>query len=192
MVPVVGLVNTGNRYWGTSVARTVTSYTLSESESPGTSKSGGDLKRSSLPDSSNLVISTPPVRLQTTASSAVKVCTALVFSATDFEEDPSPAEPLGPVMTGPVTSVAAAAKVKGLPVKPALVTVKVFAPAVVPSIQLPTVAIPAASVVAVPPVMLPPPEATAKVTDTPETGLLFASVTNTLGAVETAVPTGAL
>ncbi len=43
--------------------------------------------------------------------------------------------------------------------------------------------------VAEPPVIEPPPEATAKVTATPDTGLLFASVTSTLGAMATAVPT---
>jgi hypothetical protein len=51
------------------------------------------------------------------------------------------------------------------------VAVSVFAPAVVPSFQEPTVATPLAFVVAPVPVAEPPPEATAKVTATPETGL---------------------
>ena len=63
-------------------------------------------------------------------------------------------------------------KVTGEPVRPALVAVRVLAPAVVPSVQLPTVAMPAALVVAEAPVTEPPPEATAKVTVTPATGLL--------------------
>ena len=63
-----------------------------------------------------------------------------------------------------------------------------FVPAVVPSVQLPTVAIPEAFVVCVPPVRLPPPVATAKVTETTGTGLLFASRTITDGGVATAVP----
>lgn len=88
--------------------------------------------------------------------------------------------------------VAVAANVNGLPVKPVLVASNVFAPAVDPRVQLPTAAIPLASVVAVVPVILPPPEATEKVTETPETGLLFASVTNTLGGTGTAVPDAAV
>ena len=67
--------------------------------------------------------------------------------------------------------------------------VSVLAPAVVLSVQLPTVAMPEESVVAEAPVMLPLPEATAKVTATPATGLLLASVTRTLGGMVTAVPT---
>ena len=57
-----------------------------------------------------------------------------------------------------------------------------------PSVQLPTVAIPLALVVAISAVALPPPVATAKVTLTPLTTLLFASFTITLGAVVTALP----
>ena len=69
-----------------------------------------------------------------------------------------------------------AVKVTGDPVRPAREAVSVFAPAVVPNRQLPTVAIPAALVVGLAPVTEPPPEATAKVTTTPETGLPPASV----------------
>ena len=89
-------------------------------------------------------------------------------------------------MAAPAAPVAV--KVTGEPVSPGLVAVRVLAPAVVPSVQLPTVAMPEALVVAAAPVTEPPPEATAKVTATPETGLLLASVTSTLGAVATAVP----
>ena len=70
-----------------------------------------------------------------------------------------------------------------------LVAVNVLDPAVGPKVQLPTVAIPLALVVVESPVPDPPPVATANVTLTPETGLLLASFTITLGAVETAVPT---
>jgi hypothetical protein len=72
-----------------------------------------------------------------------------------------------------------------------LAAVSVLAPALAPSFQLPTVAMPPAFVVGVRPVVEPPPLATAKVTLTPETGLLLTSVTRTLGAVATAVPGGA-
>src|SRR3954454_18805761 len=61
----------------------------------------------------------------------------------------------------------------------------VFAPAPVPSFQVPTAATPAAFVVALVPVADPPPEATAKVTATPGTGLPKESVTSTDGAVAT-------
>ncbi|HEX2094433.1 MAG TPA: hypothetical protein VHG28_18660 [Longimicrobiaceae bacterium] len=70
--------------------------------------------------------------------------------------------------------------------------VSVLAPAVLPSVQLPAVATPEALVVWVPPVTLPPPDATEKVTLTPETGLPCVSVIVTAGAVETAVPTVAV
>src|SRR4051812_31310683 len=66
--------------------------------------------------------------------------------------------------------------------------VRVFGPTVTPSVQLPTVAIPLAFVVAVPPVTLPPPVATVNVTVAPGTGLPFASLMSTDGAVATAVP----
>ena len=69
-------------------------------------------------------------------------------------------------------AVAVAVKVTGEPVSPAEVAVKVFDPALVPKVQEPTVAIPEAFVVVVAPVIEPPPLATAKVTLTPETGLL--------------------
>ena len=85
-------------------------------------------------------------------------------------------------------AVPVAVNVTGEPVRPLLVAVSVFVPAVVPRVQLPTVAMPAEFVVAEPPVTEPPPDATAKVTAIPETGLLFGSVTSTLGLVATAVP----
>ena len=84
--------------------------------------------------------------------------------------------------------MAVAANVTGFPKRPAAAAVSVFPPAVVPSVQLPTVARPNTFVVVVPPVTLPPPVATANVTETPETGLLFTSRTITDGAVVTAVP----
>ena len=85
-------------------------------------------------------------------------------------------------------AVPVAVKVTGLPASPVDVAVRVLGPAVVPRVQLPTVAIPLAFVVWVSPVPEPPPEATAKVTLTPATGLLFASRTITDGGVVTAVP----
>ena len=104
----------------------------------------------------------------------------------------------GEFMFGVITSFVAAPatpvaeKVTGEPVRPTLVAVKVFDPAVVPSVQLPTLAIPPAFVVAESTVALPPPVATAKVILTPLTGLLLASFTITLGAVATAVPATAV
>ena len=56
-----------------------------------------------------------------------------------------------------------------------------------PNVQLPKVAKPLASVFTVAPVMEPPPDATVKVTATPDTGLLLASVIFTLGAIVTVV-----
>jgi hypothetical protein len=88
--------------------------------------------------------------------------------------------------------VPVAVKVTGLPVRPAPAAVRVFAPATAPSAQLPIVAIPDALVVALNPVADPPPVTTAKVTGTPPTGLLLASVTITLGAIANAVPTVAV
>jgi hypothetical protein len=82
--------------------------------------------------------------------------------------------------------------VKVTPVKPLVEAVRVFEPAVVPSVQPPTVATPALFVVCVPPVTEPPPLATAKVTVTPLTGFPFASFTVTAGAVLTADPAVAL
>jgi hypothetical protein len=88
-------------------------------------------------------------------------------------------------------AVPVAVKVTGLPVRPVDVAVRVFAPAVVPSVQDVTAAIPPALVVAgVVGLTVPPPDATAKVTATPATGLLNWSRTITEGGVATAVPTG--
>ena len=55
-------------------------------------------------------------------------------------------------------------------VNPLTEAVSVLSPTAVPSFQEPAVAMPLALVVALPPVSEPPPEATAKVTATPETG----------------------
>ena len=86
-------------------------------------------------------------------------------------------------------AVPVAVNVIGDPVSVPLVAVSVFNPAVVPNVQVPIVAIPFASVVVDGPVTEPPPVATANVTDTPLTGLLFASLTITLGKIATADPT---
>jgi hypothetical protein len=88
--------------------------------------------------------------------------------------------------------VPVAEKVSGEPVSPVLVAVSVLPPGIGPRVQLPIVAIPLALVVWVAPVTLPPPEATAKVTVIPATGLLRASRTRTLGAIGTADPAGAV
>src|SRR6476660_2348506 len=61
-----------------------------------------------------------------------------------------------------------------------------------PSVQLPTVAMPLPSVVVVSTVALPPPPVTLNVTDTFGSGLLFTSLTNTLGFVATTAPTAAV
>jgi hypothetical protein len=68
-------------------------------------------------------------------------------------------------------AVPVAVNVTGDPASPDAVAVKLLAPVVVPSVHEPTVAIPPAFVVAPPPATEPPPEATAKVTDVPDTGL---------------------
>src|SRR5690606_25292746 len=89
-------------------------------------------------------------------------------------------------------AVAVAVNGTGDPVSPALVALSVFAPAVVPSVHAGAVAMPAASVTTVPlSPSEPPPDATAKVTLTPATGLPLMSLTNTDGAVDTAVFTTA-
>ena len=70
-------------------------------------------------------------------------------------------------------AVADAVNVRGPPVSPAEVAVRVLLlpPAVVPRIQEPTVATPDAFVVCELPVTEPPPVAAANVTETPATGL---------------------
>ena len=88
-------------------------------------------------------------------------------------------------------AVPVAVNVTGEPTMLPLVAVNVFDPAVVPNVQLPTVAMPLAFVVADKSVPDPPPEATANMTETPETGLPFASIIMTLGAVATAEPAAA-
>jgi hypothetical protein len=89
--------------------------------------------------------------------------------------------------------VPVAVKVTGLPVSPLDVAVRVFVPAIVPSVQDVTAAIPLALVVTgVVGLTVPPPDATANVTATPPTGLLNWSRTITDGGVATAVPTVAV
>ena len=85
-------------------------------------------------------------------------------------------------------AVPAAVNVTGEPMRLSFVTVNVFDPTDVPSIQLPTVAIPLAFVVTDAPVTEPPPVATTNVMFTPIAGLLNSSTTITLGAVPTAEP----
>ena len=48
--------------------------------------------------------SAPPVTLHVTDSLAVNVCTAVRFSATDFVLVAAPAPPVGPVITGLISS----------------------------------------------------------------------------------------
>ena len=86
-------------------------------------------------------------------------------------------------------TVPVAVNVTGDPVSDPLVAVMVLDPTVVPRVQLPTVAMPLEFVAVDNPVAKPPPVATANVTDTPETGLPFASFIMTLGAVAALVPT---
>src|SRR3954452_6087574 len=87
------------------------------------------------------------------------------------------------------SGVPVAVKVTGLPARLPEVAVNVLAPAVVPSFHDPAVATPSLPVTRARPVPVPPPEATAKVTATPETGLPYASVARTAGAVATGVST---
>jgi hypothetical protein len=85
--------------------------------------------------------------------------------------------------------VPVAVNVTGLPVSPLDVAVRLFGPAVGPSVHDVTVAIPLVPVVTgVVGTTVPPPDATANVTATPATGLPFASCTITDGSIGTAVP----
>lgn len=72
------------------------------------------------------------------------------------------------------------------------VATRAFVPDAVPSVQVVTAAKPLASLDAVVPVAAPDPIVTEKVTVAFGTGLLWASVTKTCGAVATAVPTCAV
>jgi hypothetical protein len=86
-----------------------------------------------------------------------------------------------------------AEKVTGEPVRPDAVAVRVFAPVIAPRVHVGEVAMPSEPVVTVAgEPRVPPPGATANVTETPATGALPAPVTMTAGAVETAVPGGAV
>src|SRR5438105_12803497 len=89
-------------------------------------------------------------------------------------------------------AVPVAVNVIGLPFTPGAVAVSVSWPATVPSVQPPTAAMPLALVVWLAPVMLPLAGATANVTDTPCTGLPFASFTIMAGGTATAVFTVAV
>jgi hypothetical protein len=82
-------------------------------------------------------------------------------------------------------------KVTGEPDSPELVAVRVLVPMADPSVQLPTCARPDELVVTDDVPNEPPPAVIAKVTLTPLTGLLLASLTTTHGGVPTAVLTGA-
>ena len=93
------------------------------------------------------------------------------------------------VMNFGLPAVAVALMVTGLPVRTPEVAVIVLVTAAVPRVQLPTVAIPEAFVTGDPPVRPPPPAVTAKVTETPDTGLPWASVTSTDGAMARVAPT---
>ncbi len=88
----------------------------------------------------------------------------------------------------PLPATPVAVKVIGLPVRPVEVAVSELLPAVVPRVQLVTCAMPLGLVVtALAGLTLPPPEATAKVTLAPDTGLLNWSRTITDGGIVTAV-----
>ena len=86
-------------------------------------------------------------------------------------------------------TVAVAVNVTELPARPAALALSVFAPAVGPSVQEATAAMPSAPVATgVAGFTVPSPDVTAKVTETPFTGLPLASVTSTDGGLATAVP----
>ena len=129
-----------------------------------------------------LLRSLPFASLACTVSTCVLVPLAVTLALDGVKVDRAALAPPGVPVAVKVTD----------PLMPAAVAVSVFAPAIVPSVQLPTVATPKASVVGVSPVAEPPPEATAKVTTTPETGFPPASVTSTLGAAATAEAATAL
>ena len=86
-----------------------------------------------------------------------------------------------------------AVNVTGLPDSPLAVAVRVFDPAVVPSVHDVTLAMPFVPVVTgVVGTTVPPPDATANVTATPLTGFPFPSFTITDGGELTALPAVAL
>jgi hypothetical protein len=88
-----------------------------------------------------------------------------------------------------VPTVPVAVNVTGEPESPDTVAVSVFVPAVVPRVQEVTAAIPEEFVdTVVEGRRDPPPDATAKVTAVPDTGLPPESVTMTDGAIATAEP----
>ena len=79
---------------------------LLPSESVGFSKSGAEIKDKAPVVSSiaNLSLSADSPNDQVTVSSAVKLCTAVVFSTIDASLVASPASPDGPVITGLISS----------------------------------------------------------------------------------------
>jgi len=86
-------------------------------------------------------------------------------------------------------TVAVAVNVTGLPVSAGAVAVSVFAPAVGPSVHDRTAATPSVPVMTgVVGSTVPLPVATAKLTETPLTGLPLASFTTAAGGIATAVP----
>jgi hypothetical protein len=95
--------------------------------------------------------------------------------------------PLGP------PTLPLSVNVTGLPASPVAVAVRVFGPAVGPSVHDVTAALPlelvATGIVGL---TVPPPDATVNNTPTPTTGLLKASTTCTAGGTATAVPAGAV
>ncbi len=81
--------------------------------------------------------------------------------------------------------------VAGEPITPVALAVSVLLPAVAPSVHVPaSAAVPSAPVVVVAlPLIDPPPDATAKVTTTPETAALFWSTILIVGWTASAVLT---
>ena len=79
---------------------------LLPSESVGVSKSGAEIKDKAPVVSSiaNLSLSADSPNDQVTVSSAVKLCTAVVFSTMEASLVISPASPDGPVITGLISS----------------------------------------------------------------------------------------
>ena len=101
--------------------------------------------------------------------------------------------PLFLVIDAAAPAAAVAVNVTGLPARPADVAVTVLFPTAVPSFHDVTLATPWASVfTALVGFTVPPPDATAKVTLTPDTGLLYWSRTITAGRTATFVFTAAV
>src|SRR5206468_2262366 len=124
--------------------------------------------------------------------------TGLLFASRTITEGPTAtAEPavadwLFPALTAielAAPAVPDRKSVAEVPGNPVAGGVSVFGPAVVPSVQDVTAAMPLLPVVTgAVGLPVPPPDATANVTATPATGLLFASRTITEGSTATAEP----